>query len=90
MNRLTGQVSEGQSPFSEPPVPLNSGKPELIHRGSIYPLLARHRDMKANLRAENKKENVRTKSWKVLHARQKVFRLSLASDWGVVESRNKT
>ena len=56
MNRLTGQVSEGQSPFSEPPVSLNSGKPELIHRESIYPLLARHRDMKANLRAENKKD----------------------------------
>lgn len=56
MNRVTGRVSEGQSPFSEPPVPLSSGKPELIHRESIYPLLARQRDKKANLRAENKKD----------------------------------
>lgn len=56
MNRVTGQVSEGQSPFFEPSVPLSSEEPELIHRESIYPLLARQRDRKANLRAENKKD----------------------------------
>ena len=56
LNRVTGQVNEGQSPFSESPVPRSSGEPELIHRESIYPLLARQRDMKVNLRAENKKD----------------------------------